>query len=104
MTVCENRISTEPTIAQILEAASVISDVSVKMLLSRRRCRRYARPRQIVMFLSREMTSQSLPMIARTLGRDHTTVLHGARLIPELARTDWKLASMIDQIRSAAVT
>jgi chromosomal replication initiator protein len=89
----------ELTVSQILEAASSVSGVSVQALLSNRRSRRYARPRQIVMFLSRELTTKSLPAIARSLGRDHTTVLHGARIIPELALRDGKLRAMIEQIR-----
>ena len=58
-------------------------------LLSKRRSRSIARPRQVAMALSKELTNHSLPEIGRAFGgRDHTTVLHGCRKIKELRESN----------------
>ena len=57
-------------------------------LLSKRRTRSIARPRQVAMALSKELTNHSLPEIGEAFGgRDHTTVLHGCRKVKELQET-----------------
>jgi len=59
--------------------------IKVSDLLSKRRSRSVARPRQVAMALSKELTNHSLPEIGEQFGgRDHTTVLHGCRKIKEL--------------------
>jgi len=59
--------------------------IKVSDLLSKRRSRSVARPRQVAMALSKELTNHSLPEIGDAFGgRDHTTVLHGCRKIREL--------------------
>ncbi|MFT7110475.1 MAG: chromosomal replication initiator protein, partial [Psychrobacter glaciei] len=59
--------------------------IKVADLLSKRRSRSVARPRQMAMALSKELTNHSLPEIGDAFGgRDHTTVLHGCRKIKEL--------------------
>ena len=59
--------------------------IKVADLLSKRRSRSVARPRQVAMALSKELTNHSLPEIGNAFGgRDHTTVLHGCRKIKEL--------------------
>lgn len=59
--------------------------IKVSDLLSKRRSRSVARPRQVAMALSKELTNHSLPEIGEAFGgRDHTTVLHGCRKIKEL--------------------
>jgi chromosomal replication initiator protein len=68
------------TIAEIQAAACAHFGVSSQELLSATRSARIAWPRQIAMFLSRELTDQSLPAIGREFGgRDHTTVMHACR-------------------------
>ncbi|HLT05151.1 MAG TPA: chromosomal replication initiator protein DnaA [Pseudomonas sp.] len=58
-------------------------------LLSKRRSRSIARPRQVAMALSKELTNHSLPEIGNAFGgRDHTTVLHACRKIAELKESD----------------
>ena len=65
------------TIESIQEAVASYFSVTVTDLISKRRTRQIAFPRQIAMYLSRELTELSLPMIGDTFGgRDHTTVLH----------------------------
>lgn len=59
--------------------------IKVADLLSKRRSRSVARPRQVAMALSKELTNHSLPEIGNAFGgRDHTTVLHGCRKIKQL--------------------
>jgi chromosomal replication initiator protein len=63
--------------------------VKVADLMSRRRSRSVARPRQVAMALAKELTSHSLPEIGDSFGgRDHTTVLHACRKIKELRETN----------------
>ena len=66
--------------------------IRVGDLLSKRRSRSIARPRQIAMALSKELTNHSLPEIGDAFGgRDHTTVLHGCRRIVSLRETDKRI-------------
>ena len=66
--------------------------IRVSDLLSRRRSRSIARPRQFAMALSKELTNHSLPEIGDAFGgRDHTTVLHGCRRIAGLRETDKRI-------------
>jgi chromosomal replication initiator protein len=63
--------------------------IKVADLMSRRRSRSVARPRQMAMALSKELTNHSLPEIGDSFGgRDHTTVLHACRKIKELRETN----------------
>jgi chromosomal replication initiator protein len=67
---------------------------------SARRARAVARPRQVAMYLSKQLTSRSLPEIGRKFGgRDHTTVMHAVRKIEELRAADNSLAEDIDLLR-----
>ena len=66
--------------------------IRVADLLSKRRSRSIARPRQLAMALAKELTNHSLPEIGDAFGgRDHTTVLHGCRRIAELRETEKRL-------------
>lgn len=63
--------------------------IKISDLLSKRRSRSVARPRQVAMALSKELTNHSLPEIGDAFGgRDHTTVLHACRKIAELRELD----------------
>ncbi len=63
--------------------------IKIADLLSKRRSRSVARPRQVAMALSKELTNHSLPEIGDAFGgRDHTTVLHACRKIAELRESD----------------
>jgi chromosomal replication initiator protein len=63
--------------------------IKISDLLSKRRSRSIARPRQVAMALSKELTNHSLPEIGGSFGgRDHTTVLHACRKIAELRDSD----------------
>jgi len=74
--------------------------LEIRDLHSKERSRRVARPRQIAMYLSRELTMRSLPEIGRRFGnRDHTTVLHACRRITELCSTDPLLKQEVDFLK-----
>lgn len=63
--------------------------IKISDLLSKRRTRSIARPRQLAMAMSKELTNHSLPEIGEAFGgRDHTTVLHACRKIKELQDSD----------------
>tara|TARA_R110002096_G_scaffold436105_1_gene668126 strand:+ start:142688 stop:144118 length:1431 start_codon:yes stop_codon:yes gene_type:complete len=64
-------------------------NIKLADLLSARRARAVARPRQVAMYLCKHLTSKSLPSIGRKFGgRDHTTVMHAVKRIDELRQTD----------------
>ncbi len=68
-------------------------------LLSERRTRAVARPRQIAMYLCKQHTTRSYPDIGRRFGgRDHTTVLHGVRKIEELLASDEQIAKDVEAL------
>lgn len=67
-----------------------------------RRSRHLARPRQMAMYLCKQLTTKSLPDIGRAFGgRDHTTVLHAVRKVEELTREDRSFESDLDLLRRA---
>ena len=71
-------------------------------MLSLRRSRPLASPRQIAMFLAKKMTTRSLPEIGRRFAnRDHTTVMHGVRRIEELRAQDGQIAEDLEMLRRA---
>lgn len=73
------------TIDNIQRTVSEYYKIKVSDILSKRRNRSLARPRQVAMALSKELTNHSLPEIGNAFGgRDHTTVLHACRKIKEL--------------------
>ncbi len=77
------------TIDNIQKTVAEYYKLRVADLLSKRRSRSIARPRQVAMALSKELTNHSLPEIGDAFGgRDHTTILYGCRKIAELKTTD----------------
>ena len=69
---------------------------------SARRARTIARPRQVAMYLAKQMTARSLPEIGRKFGgRDHTTVMHAIRKIEELMNQDSMFNDEVSLIRRA---
>ena len=80
------------TIENIQKAVCEYYKLRVSDLLSRRRPRAIARPRQVAMALCKELTEHSLPEIGDAFGgRDHTTVLHACRKINKLCETDGRI-------------
>jgi chromosomal replication initiator protein len=80
------------TIENIQKTTCEYYKIRIAELLSKRRPRSIARPRQMAMSLCKELTQHSLPEIGDAFGgRDHTTVLHACRKIDELCETDGRL-------------
>jgi chromosomal replication initiator protein len=75
--------------------------VRVSEMFSARRARNIARPRQIAMYLAKNLTSLSYPEIGRQFGgRDHTTVMHAVRTIENLMKSDAQLNEDVELIKS----
>ena len=87
------------TIDEIQKKVAEYFNISVREMQSSRRARTVARPRQIAMFLAKQLTSRSLPEIGRKFDRDHTTVMHAVRKIEELIVHDSSLAENVDSLR-----
>ena len=69
-------------------------------MLSARRSRSLARPRQIAMYLAKKHTSNSLPDIGKKFSnRDHTTVIHAVKKIEELMKKDDEIRQSIAEIK-----
>lgn len=98
----ETPAAIRPFVHEIVEAACVAFDISLRDVMSERRDRVAARARQAAMFLAKEMTPLSLPQIGRLLNRDHTTVIHAARVIPLLIADDGLLAAKVRRTRRLA--
>ena len=85
----------------------VAEHYSIRMtdMFSARRARAVARPRQVAMFLAKQLTSRSLPEIGRRFGnRDHTTVMHAVSRITELMVEDRTLAEDVTLLRKLLET
>ena len=75
--------------------------VRVSEMFSARRARNIARPRQIAMYLAKNLTSLSYPEIGRQFGgRDHTTVMHAVKTIENLMKSDAQLSEDVELIKS----
>ena len=87
------------SITNIQKAVADYYGLQMKDLLSKRRTRSLARPRQVAMALAKELTEHSLPEIGDAFaGRDHTTVLHACRQIKLLSESDGKLREDWDKL------
>jgi chromosomal replication initiator protein len=77
------------TVENIQKTVAEYYKIRIADLLSKRRSRSIARPRQVAMALAKELTNHSLPEIGDAFGgRDHTTVLHACRRIKELREAE----------------
>lgn len=88
------------TIDEIIRKVTDHYGVNLTDMLSARRTRSIARPRQVAMFLAKKLTSKSLPEIGRCFGkRDHTTVIHAVKKIEELQSIDSRIANDVEVLR-----
>ena len=88
------------TVEEIQRKVSDHFNIRLSDLIGPKRVRTFARPRQIAMYLSKQLTSRSLPEIGRRFGgRDHTTVMHGVRKIEELMQKDSQIADDLELLR-----
>ncbi len=88
------------TIEEIQRQVSEHFNIRLSDLVGPKRLRVFARPRQVAMYLCKQMTSRSLPEIGRRFGgRDHTTIMHGVKRIEELCRKDVQMAEDVELLR-----
>ncbi|NOY61640.1 MAG: chromosomal replication initiator protein DnaA [Gammaproteobacteria bacterium] len=87
------------TIDNIQKTVAEYYKMRLSDLLSKRRTRSIARPRQIAMLLTKELTNHSLPEIGDAFGgRDHTTVLHACKKVGELRASDSRICDDYDNL------
>jgi len=90
------------TIEEIQRKVAEHYNIRLSDLIGPKRVRNIARPRQVAMYLAKQLTPRSLPEIGRRFGgRDHTTIMHGVRKIEELMATDSDLADNLAMLRRA---
>ena len=88
------------TVDKIQNVVSNYFNIALSEMLSQRRSRPLARPRQIAMYLAKKMTTRSLPEIGRRFAnRDHTTVIHAVKTITRLSEQDDEMKKNINQIK-----
>jgi chromosomal replication initiator protein len=88
------------TIEEIQRKVAEHYNVRLSDMIGPKRMRTIARPRQIAMYLAKQLTPRSLPEIGRRFGgRDHTTIMHGVRKIEELMAQDTQMAEDLQMLR-----
>ena len=88
------------TIEEIIRKVADHYNLRMSDMISARRSRTISRPRQLAMFLAKNLTSKSLPEIGRRFGgRDHTTVIHAVKKIEELKNKDLQIAEEVEILR-----
>lgn len=89
----------KPSVERIQKTIAEYYSLSLDDLLSKRRARIIARPRQIAMYICKRLTSRSLPDIGRRFGgRDHTTVIHAVKRIESLMQDDDDIRRDVEQL------
>ena len=92
------------SITDIIEVVTGHFDVRLADLQSKKRSQSITKPRQICMYLARNLTKHSLEEIGGHLGgRDHTTVMHGCNKIGEAERTDPQMHALLDELARKVV-
>jgi chromosomal replication initiator protein len=87
-------------VAHVQAVVAAYFEMPIAEMYSARRCWAYSHPRQIAMFLSRELTPKSLPDIGRRFGnRDHTTVMHAIRAVRNRMESDREVALDVEVLR-----
>ncbi len=89
------------SIDKIQNVTSNFFSINLQEMLSQRRSRPLARPRQIAMYLAKKLTTRSLPEIGRKFAnRDHTTVIHAVKTIEKLSQDNSLMKKNIEEITS----
>jgi len=93
------------TIDKIQNVTSNFFNISLSDMLSPRRSRPLARPRQVAMYLAKKLTSRSLPEIGRKFSnRDHTTVIHAVKTIEKLKESNDELRKNVEELKSLVLS
>lgn len=88
------------TIEEIQKRVAAHFNIRTSDMHSARRARSVARPRQVAMYLAKQLTARSLPEIGRKFGgRDHTTVMHAVKKVDELREHDTSFAEDVELLR-----
>ena len=88
------------TIEEIQRRVAEHYKIKLSEMSSERRARAVARPRQVAMYLAKQLTTRSLPEIGRKFGgRDHTTVMHAVRVIEDLRQSDSGIGEDIELLK-----
>ena len=88
------------TIEEIQKRVAEHFNIRISDMHSARRARAVARPRQVAMYLAKQLTARSLPEIGRKFGgRDHTTVMHAVRKVEELRGIDASFSDDVELLR-----
>ncbi len=88
------------TVEEIQRKVADHYNIRLSDMIGPKRLRTIARPRQVAMYLSKALTTRSLPEIGRRFGgRDHTTIMHGVRRVEELRAADTQLNEDLDLLR-----
>ena len=89
------------TIDKIQTVVAKYYDLTLNDMLSQRRSRPLARPRQIAMYLSKQLTTRSLPEIGRRFAnRDHTTVIHAVKTINKFYEQNDEIKNDVNKIKT----
>ncbi len=88
------------TVGQIMKTVSEYYNVTINDLVSSSRRREFTNPRQVAMYLTREMTDMSLPQIGIAFGnRDHSTVLHACSVVSKTMNDSVEMAAEIEELK-----
>ena len=88
------------TIEEIQKRVAEHFNIRLADMHSARRARAVARPRQVAMYLAKQLTTRSLPEIGRKFGgRDHTTVMHAVKKVDELRKADAAFGEDVELLR-----
>ncbi len=88
------------SVEEIQRKVSEHFNIRLSDMIGPKRVRTIARPRQIAMYLCKQMTARSLPDIGRRFGgRDHTTIMHGCRVIEDMIKSDRQIAEDVALLR-----
>ena len=97
LNLAENKV----TIDLIQTVVCKFFKISKNEMLSSRRSRYLVRPRQTAIYLTKILTSKSLPEIGREFSnRDHTTIIHSVKTIEKLKKEDKELSNNIDHLKN----
>ncbi|MBP9828871.1 MAG: chromosomal replication initiator protein DnaA [Proteobacteria bacterium] len=93
------------TVEEIQRKVAEYFNIKMSDMVSNRRMQNIARPRQVAMFIAKQLTSKSLPEIGRKFGgRDHTTILHAVRKVQELCADDFDFANDVEILKRSLQT
>ena len=96
---------TNPEPAHVMNSVARAFNLTTEELLSRDRSRKVALPRQVAMYLIREIGNVSLPQIGETMGgRDHTTVMYACEKVADMIERDDLFRRQVHQIRDEIFT